>query len=583
MQCSRETPTCQQCLAASSPCIQRRFGSIIDASDPSSISYIESLKSRIRILEARFVEAVDTPVNGSSSHESPGPRRDSNFVDDDAIVRRDSDVIDPAIENRRPGNDLQDAMHEANYLSLSAMAEPTGRQPFSTQGLSFLTLLLASTSVGGTNPSLPIGTNASLSGPMGDFRNHIFPHGSGLGGVQTAAAFRIFLEKASISFPFIARNELEELFDIVTRAEECGHLESMTNESPEKTVIVSIGIATGLLLSPNCSFTEVLALELAMKAVQLMPRVFDYAGDLAIVQCLTLLTIYSLYTTYGGSSWHLLGLAMTRCISSGMHTSRASNSDSDGDTKRQSSRAFRTLYILDTYLSTTLDRPFCLNDSDIMVSPPSSPRVAATDADNAAVRHLVQHAQILRSIRKQTEEDLLCHFVNLRHWKETVPAVMFTSGLAQEQLYTRGLIELLKSPTFVDDAGRNMVMEHAEEEFARYADIFEGRLISQQRSPGGLEGHSVFAVGVVVASQPPNEERQRRMLQCVSILTILSTRYSAVLGLRNVLAALQSRPASSEHLRFLVDNSEIAVSRKLQRLIFGGLQATDINTNGTVP
>jgi hypothetical protein len=583
MQCSRETPTCQQCQAASSQCIQRRFGSVIDSSDPSSISYIESLKSRIRNLESRISEAVDTPVNGSSNHNSPVHHRNNSFLGNDATLRYDSEAIDPALDDQRPRNGLQDAMHEASYLSLSAMAEPTDQQPFSTQGLSLLTLLLAATSVGGTNPSLPIGTNASLSGTMADFRNQIFPEGSSLGGVQTAAAFKTFLEKTSTSFPLMARGELEELFDIVVRAEQDDLLERMTNESPEKIVIASAGIAIGLMLSPNYSFTEVLASELAMKAVQLMPRVFNHAGDLAVVQCLTSLTIYSLYTTYGGSSWHLLGLAMTRCISSGMHTSRASDSNSDSEIKRQNSRAFWTLYILDTYLSTTLDRPFCLNDSDIMVSPPSSPRVTPMDADSAAFRHLIQHAQILRSIRKQTEEDLVCHFVNLRHWKETVPALILRSDLTQEQLYTRGLVELLKTPTFADDAGRNMVLKHAEEEFAKYADSFECRLTSQHRSPGGLEGHLVFAIGVVIASQPPNEERRKRLFQCVSSLTMLSTRYSAVQGLRNVLAALQSRPTSSEHLRVFVDNSEIAVSRKLQRLIFGGLQAADVDANWTAP
>jgi hypothetical protein len=523
------------------------------------------------------------PTNGLNTLDSPMPRGNSNFSGSDATLRRGSEVSDQAPDGHRQRNDLQDAMHEASYLSLSAMAEPTDRQPFSTQGLSFLTLLLASTSVGGANPSLPVGTNVSLSGPMADFRNQILPQGSSLSGVHTAAAFKPFLDKTSISFPFMTRNELEDLFDAVSGAEQGGHIEHVTNESPEKIVIVSIGIAIGLLLSPMYSFTEVLASQLAMKAMQLMPRVFDQAGDLAVVQCLTALTIYSFYTAHGGSSWHLLGLAMTRCISSGMHTSRASNWESDSDAKRQNSRAFWTLYILDTYLSTTLDRPFCLNDRDIMVSPPSSPRVTAMDAYTTTLRHLIQHAQILRSIRKQTEEDLLCHFVNLRHWKETVPAAMLTSESAQEQLYSRGLVELLKSPLLADDVGRNTVMEHAEEQFAKHVDLFEGCFTSQNGSPDCLEGHLVFAIGVIIATQPPNSERQGRIFQCVNSLTMLSTRYSAVQGLRNVLAALQFRSTSNEHLRIAVYRSEIAVSRKLQRLIFGGSQTADVHANGTEP
>lgn len=470
-------------------------------------------------------------------------------------------------------------MHEANYLSLSAMAEPTDRQPFSTQGISFLTLLLAATSVGGSNPSLPIGVNESLSGPMADFRSRIFSQLSDLDGPQTAAAFKTFLDKSLVAFPLMARSEIEELYDTVTQTDQGGYSENMINDSPEKIVIVSISIAIGLLLSPNYSFTEVLASDLAMKALQLMSRVFDYAGDLAAVRCLALFTIYSLYTPYGGSSWHILGLAMTRCISSGLHTSRVSDSDSENETKRQNSRAFWTLYILDTCLSTMLDRPFCLNDSDITIPPPSSPRDTVLDVDTAVLRHLVLHGQILRSIRKQSKEDLVCHFVNLCHWKETIPTTMSRSHLLRDQLFARGLVELLKCSAFASDAGRDMVLKHAEEECAKYVASTEGRLTSQQQSPDVLEGHLVFAIGVVIASQPQNEERQKRVFQCVSSLTMLSTRYSAVRQLRDILAALQFRPKSSEHFRNLVEQSEIAVSRQLQRLIFGGLQAGNSNEN----
>ena len=81
-----------------------------------------------------------------------------------------------------------------------------------------------------------------------------------------------------------------------------------------------------------------------------MPHVFDHAGELSIVRCLTALTIYSMLTAFGGSTWYLLGLAMTRSISYGMHTSRPVelSSDLDGEDKTQMNRVFWTLYILDT-------------------------------------------------------------------------------------------------------------------------------------------------------------------------------------------------------------------------------------------
>jgi hypothetical protein len=369
----------------------------------------------------------------------------------------------------------------------------------------------------------------------------------------------------------MTRNELGELAGYVTNAEVGGHIERMMSDIPEKFVVVSIGTATGLLLSPNYTYTETLASELAMKAVEVMPRVFDHAGDLAVVQCLTVFTIYSLFTALGGSAWHLLGLAMTRCISSGMHTARASDSDSDSDVRKQNNRAFWTLYMLDTYLSTTLDRPFCLNDSDIMVSPPNSPRYYASDSEDLMYRHLIQHAQILRSIRKQSNEDILCHFVNLRHWMETIPSKSSTSPLLQNSLYVRGLIELLKSPDFANDPGRGMVIEHAEKAFPIYLDLLDAHLSRQENAPSNLDGHHVFAIGVILSSQVLTEEGQKHVFRCISILTVLSIRYAAVRSLRDVLIELKSHPISDLDLRNLITNSEIAVSRKMQGLIFGNL------------
>ncbi|EOA81785.1 hypothetical protein ACJQWK_05186 [Exserohilum turcicum] len=550
-------------------------------SNPASISYIESLKARVRDLEAQSNDASDTSRNGlDAEHSSPHHQNGSLFEHDTPHGPSPGDGV-TAVETRS-GSNLQDAMHEASYLSLSAMAEPTDGQSLSNQGLSFRALFLATTSLGGTNPSLPIGTNTSLCGSMADFRNQVFSHGSGLDAVQIAAAFRTFLEMAPTCFPLMTPRELEEYYDSVNVSEHNGDAEHMMEESPEKIVIVSIGAALGLLLSPNYSFTEVLVSELATRAFRLMSRVFDQSGDLAVVQCLATLSIYSLYTTYGGSSWHLLGLAMTRCISSGMHTSRVSDVNLDGHVKRKTSRVFWTLYILDTHLSTALDRPFCLNDGDIMISPPSSPQNAELDDNEAALRHLVRHAQILRSIRKQTE-DSLCHFVNLSHWRETAPAVLSSASLLKDQLYARGLIELLKCPRFATDPGRSMMDKHIEDEFAQYAARIEDQLTNQQLAPGALEGYLVFAIGIFAVSQAPNELRQTCVLQCLSSLTLLSARYTAFRGFRAILVALRSGLATREHLEKLVDDSTITVSPQLQWLVFGGLRADQSNVDQRAP
>jgi hypothetical protein len=551
--------------------VQRRLGSVVNSSDPSSISYIESLKSRIAALEAKSNQSPEIQYDDLNGSDLPNQRWDTNLPESDTPRGPGTSATDATVIESNPGNELRDAMHEANYLSLSAMAEPTDRQPESNQGLSFSTLFIAAASVGNANPSSAIEANTPLSGPMAAFRDQLFSKDSRLDGTLAAEAFRKFLEEAPTSFPVMARSELEELYNSVVGAERDGTFDLMTKESPEKILLVRVGIALGLLLSPNYNFTEVLISELTTKAVQLMPRILEQTGDLTVVQCLTALATCSLYTTYGGSLWHLLGLAMTRCVSAGMHTTRVSDITSDNVSKAHNGRAFWALYILDTTLSTAMDRPFCLNDSDIMVSRPSTPQPGATDAEVVALRYSIQHAQLLRSIRNHAEEDMLCHFVNLCHWRESVPTILSASDFWQDQLHVRGLVELLKRPAFVHDKGQEKMMRHIREQFLEYAASVDHQFTSQGRAPGALDGHLVFLIGVVITSQPPSQEQQRCVLQCVSSLTILSIRYTAFQGFRNILVALQSRPGSREHLQNLMGASEIALSRHMQRLILGSM------------
>ncbi|KAI4629019.1 uncharacterized protein J4E87_003279 [Alternaria ethzedia] len=73
----------------------------------------------------------------------------------------------------------------------------------------------------------------------------------------------------------MTRSELEDLYSIVVTAERDTNVGMMMDESPEKILLIRVGIALGLLLSPDHSFTEVLITELTTKAAQLMPRILN--------------------------------------------------------------------------------------------------------------------------------------------------------------------------------------------------------------------------------------------------------------------------------------------------------------------
>ncbi|KAH7400877.1 hypothetical protein DE146DRAFT_745114 [Phaeosphaeria sp. MPI-PUGE-AT-0046c] len=550
--CSRDFP-CAQCLGASATCVQRRFGSTLETTGLGGLSYIEALKYRVGDLLARSQHEIlpnDTPTSQQVPSVTPStqscPRRYTNSS------------IGQEISNE-PRNDMHDTMQEASYLSLTAMAERTDRQPFPTEGLSFLTLLYAAIGVSGADPGSSLGKNGALSGPLADLRRNTIHLNDAE--IDHMTLLVRYIESIQSSYPFMTKLELEAIFDTVGQAHRNASVNTLVAESPELIFLYKIVLATSILLSPDHAYKEIIATELASYAVKLLSSVFDLANDIYIVQCLTALTIYSMFTTFGGSTWHLLGLTMTRCVSSGMHTSRMSDLNSDDEEKRRRCRTFWTLYVLDTYLSSTLDRP-C--DNDVMVSPPHS-KEPEKQGDLCIV---VEHAQLLRSIRQQPETDLWIHYINLRHWYETVHPPEQRSQAPPSTLAQSRLLE---------HSQRGLILQRAEPDFKNFFKLLDSVLSNQGGAMSSHDAFHVFAAesNLVISNFSTSHliERQRSMSQAINILTTLTTRYPPVRDLRDVLteyyavATNHHQLAARTRLRELIGRSEIRISFQLQDIM----------------
>jgi hypothetical protein len=480
-------------------------------------------------------------------------------------------------------------MQEASYLSLAAMAERTDRQPFPTEGLSYLTLLYAAIGISGVNPSNSLRQNAALSGPLADFRKTAV-HSSQVS-MASAGLFSQYIDFIQDSYPFMTTAELEDCFNVALRASESNGTQGLLAEAPETMVLSYIGLATGTLSSPDYTFKEFAATEFITQAIELLPRVFDNANDISIVRCLTALTIYSMFTTLGGSTWHLLGLTMSRCVASGMHTSRISDPSSDDEEKRKRFMTFWTLYVLDTDISAALSRPFCISDDDIVISPPH----ASASENFGKLRFLAEHAQLLRSIRQQIDTDAWIHYINLRQWYETVHSMTqssqaITPSLLHSRLLIRGIVELIKQPASMSSSNWEMILLGAEPDVEGFLKLLEESLLQQHTAPSALDAFHTFACGILVMQLPTKIDgnmivaeqtasrlvtRQRTISQAISILTVLSVRHPPVRSLRDVLAEYyavclrEQQLASSEHLRELIEKSEISISTQLQNLVLG--------------
>jgi hypothetical protein len=135
-----------------------------------------------------------------------------------------------------------------------------------------------------------------------------------------------------------------------------------------------------------------------------------------------------------------------------------------------------------------------------------------------------------------------------------------------------------------------MILLGAEPDVEQFLRVLEESLLQQHTAPSPLDAFHTFACGILVMQLPMKIDgnmivaeqtalrlvtRQRTISRAVSILTVLSVRYPPVRSLRDVLAEYHSvcmreqQLASSEHLRELIEKSEISISTQLQNLVLG--------------
>lgn len=260
-------------------------------------------------------------------------------------MQRSPSGISPGSQATRPPP--TDALHdEMGYLPLSAMAEQW-EQPFSNQHISFQTQVQAATCASGSNPTVSNKQNTAIFGQLGDFHRSLLRQGVNLATIETGEPFARFVELLKYAVPFLSHEQLTQDYQLVLQACKESKVGDLITENPTKVILVHLAVATGLLLSKDHRYMESYATALALTSHQLVPRAIALLCDLEAAQILTMMAIFSIYSSFGGSTWHLLDLATTRCIAAGLHNASISGSDSDDVEKENNRRAFWSIYMLD--------------------------------------------------------------------------------------------------------------------------------------------------------------------------------------------------------------------------------------------
>lgn len=263
-------------------------------------------------------------------------------------------------------------MGEIEFLSRNAMAEPRGEASGFPQELAIGNMIKASLAISGKDPtqsSCPLSQKSKYSNMLGQTPT--------LTREVVADCTGRFFGHTKALCPYIDEGEMLEYRDGFFDSSHVSHTTSYTGF---RDFNVYMATAIGMLLSPE-SGIELFASSLHSAAMQSFPTILGSNDDLNMLHSMQLMIIYSMFSSMGGSTWHLVGLAMKKAISYRFHKEPLSDIGIPEQKLNRRRNIFWNLYILDrcVYLLTidrnclttcrtiscAMDRPFSIEDEDV--------------------------------------------------------------------------------------------------------------------------------------------------------------------------------------------------------------------------
>lgn len=187
-----------------------------------------------------------------------------------------------------------------------------------------------------------------------------------------------YFDRIGAYLPFLDRRLYDRLINEALQSRE---REVDNISSPHLLMVLALGARIHSLTDQRAVFHSSVYL---MRSFELLSRT-TAVDSIELLHLILLLTIYSLFSPHGGSTWHFLGLAMQTCVRLGLHQ-RVTLQNTDSE--REDNMAFWSTYVLErseetcvTYrpkmkhfahfryrcIALTLGRPFCIADAEISV------------------------------------------------------------------------------------------------------------------------------------------------------------------------------------------------------------------------
>lgn len=165
---------------------------------------------------------------------------------------------------------------------------------------------------------------------------------------STVGFMHRFLEEAPTLFlVHLNRDQLMVQYESVIVEHANGRSTGSATSHPLRDFSVYMSLAIGAAIAPESSRLESFSAALHAASIDIFPSVIKTCSSAAYLHCLLYLIVYSTLNSHGGSTWYLLGLATSKCISSGLHRNSTMGDGLPELAMDSAKNIFWSLYLLD--------------------------------------------------------------------------------------------------------------------------------------------------------------------------------------------------------------------------------------------
>ncbi|BCS29535.1 Zn(II)2Cys6 transcription factor [Aspergillus puulaauensis] len=405
--CDRILPACSNCRKAASECREAPQERMLVRVADQGVRR----KGYVRLLEERVMDLQQEA-------------RSRNLLQDDDTLGASAGPEDMDMApSPAPAPDETDL----NSLALYAMAEPRRRQDEFVRELSMPRIISVVTETYGGNPEATervhplwdaVAKFVRTGGPTTTTTSAQAVHRIYFPRTVASQALETYRRVVDYRYPRLPASKAEYGLEALTAEDDRLH-QTMLEARPAHLFLAYMVIAIVPLVSDKYPVSQgsFISAHILSTSLKVLDAVFRKEDGVDIVQCLHLLVIFSIHSSAAGSSWHLIGFAMEKCIALGYHKESSSSSSSgftsEADERR---RAFWSCYLLDRLISGALDRPFSINDRDISVLLPQD----AESAEDAQHLHLFRYAMLLsEAMTDRGRSPVTMQISGLLHWRSS--------------------------------------------------------------------------------------------------------------------------------------------------------------------